>query len=167
MYPFRFLISYRHAICCINHYYFVFLSESTATCKLGECSSIYVSVKTSRNIEEGHNPKFCMLLDKYLECTKNLADKCRGDIKFHSEQRMINSLLSKHECSDFDQDDSLIPSFNMQSEEHSNIGNQHEADQCGFPGSVIPRAHCGLFGDPHLRTFKVSEITAVDLNAVC
>ncbi|XP_047737272.1 repulsive guidance molecule A isoform X1 [Hyalella azteca] len=89
----------------------------------------------------------------------NFEGLCRGDINFHSNLKVINSLLARHECSQFGEDfDSLIEAFSLDPE-NPDSQDTGGLGPCHYKGELRPRAHCGLFGDPHLRTFKGEFVT--------
>ncbi|KAF2354637.1 Repulsive guidance molecule C-terminal [Trinorchestia longiramus] len=136
-------------------------------CPQDSCTNKYVSLKFSLGVEEGHNAPYCVLLRRYLQCTQSLENLCRGNIKFHSNLKMINSLLDRHRCSEFGVDfDTLIESFDPDSiDSEDSADEKQRQDECQFQGHVSTRAHCGLFGDPHLRTFTGEFVTCGVLGA--
>ncbi|XP_060839493.1 repulsive guidance molecule B-like [Rhopalosiphum padi] len=90
----------------------------------------------------------CRDLDVYIKCMKSLSKKCRGDIGYHSAVTVSNSEFKKS-CTSHDD-------FSRNnSSEHSQIAQStHNAPSCPllFDDKKEHR-FCGLFGDPHLRTF--------------
>ncbi|KAL4120342.1 hypothetical protein QTP88_013056 [Uroleucon formosanum] len=88
----------------------------------------------------------CRDLDAYLKCMKSLSKKCRGDIGYHSAITVSNSEFKKkcigHE--DF--------SRNNSGENSQMVPLTHNACPMLFDDKKEHR-FCGLFGDPHLRTF--------------
>ncbi|XP_064620004.1 repulsive guidance molecule A-like isoform X3 [Lineus longissimus] len=98
----------------------------------------------------------CIALRTYLMCirhVKNMTDSCVGDIRFHSVQKVVESRMKHNNCS-------------MQGEIYTgsdtNLGPGYERPQvprariCSYkPQKALKTVHrhCGLFGDPHLRTF--------------
>lgn len=91
----------------------------------------------------------CNDLDAYLKCMKSLSKKCRGDIGYHSAITVSNTEFKKKCISHEDLS--------------KNNTNEHSKSMVPFVnnGPVCPllfddkKEHkfCGLFGDPHLRTF--------------
>lgn len=83
----------------------------------------------------------CKDLDTYLKCMKSLSKKCRGDIGYHSAITVTNAEI-KRSCSGHDD------FFRNNTSEHS----QSPTCQLMF-NDKVEHKFCGLFGDPHLRTF--------------
>lgn len=93
--------------------------------------------------------KECKDLEAYIKCMKLLTKKCRGDIGYHSALTVSASELKKqcrgHE--DFSKNNTSEHSQSM-------IPSTHNGPNCPllFDDKKEHR-FCGLFGDPHLRTF--------------
>lgn len=91
----------------------------------------------------------CKDLDTYIKCMKALSKKCRGDIIYHSAITVSTSEFKK-KCNG-----------------HEDLfrNNTHEHFQSMIPSTINSTScpilfedkkehrFCGLFGDPHLRTF--------------
>lgn len=86
----------------------------------------------------------CKDLEAYLNCMKSLSKNCRGDIGYHSALTVSSSEYKK-KCN----------------ENSSKNNNNHYQSTIPHSGHTCPlsfddkKEHkfCGLFGDPHLRTF--------------
>lgn len=89
----------------------------------------------------------CKDLEAYIKCMKLLSKKCRGDIGYHSSITVSNTEL-KRRC------------IGHEDLSRNNTGEQsmipfipnHTACPLLFDDKKEHR-FCGLFGDPHLRTF--------------
>lgn len=85
----------------------------------------------------------CKDLDAYLKCMRSL--KCRGNIGYHSAITVSNTEF-KRKCTP---NDDL--SRNNTSEHSQSINNQPVCHL--LFDDKKEHKFCGLFGDPHLRTF--------------
>lgn len=77
----------------------------------------------------------CKDLEAYLKCMKSL--KCRGNIGYHSAITVSNAEYRNKKCN---------------TSEHSHNSNNQPVCQLLFDDKKEHK-FCGLFGDPHLRTF--------------
>lgn len=110
-------------------------------CPLEECSEI-----EQPNVKANN----CKDLETYIKCMKSLSKKCRGDIGYHSAVTVLNAEFKK-KCSGTDDtsksngtndnNQSIIPSIYNRSVCPALFDDHHN------------HKFCGLFGDPHLRTF--------------
>lgn len=91
---------------------------------------------------------YCIVLRAYSICTRKMARSCRGDLVYHSAVFRIKELFGKHNCSS-DGPTSSARTPGTVDPLLSEICNYKA--RSGFHAKF---AHCGLFGDPHLRTFK-------------
>ncbi|XP_058870078.1 repulsive guidance molecule A-like [Acipenser ruthenus] len=125
-------------------------------CRIQRCNAEYVASTSSSNGLQEDQPvdvDYCIALRAYSQCTKKTARACRGDLVYHSAVFRIKELFSQHNCS------SVGPTSSGRAQ-----GTSHPAvsELCDYESrahaSQGPRqgryAHCGLFGDPHLRTFR-------------
>ncbi|XP_062311600.1 RGM domain family, member D [Osmerus eperlanus] len=121
-------------------------------CRIQRCNAEYVtSTSPSSGLQEEMHPDYCISLRAYALCTRRTARSCRGDLVYHSAVFRIKELFSQHNC--------------------SSDGPTSPARAPGTPRPPLPRlcdyesralaaghlgryAHCSLFGDPHLRTFR-------------
>lgn len=98
---------------------------------------------------------YCTALRAYSLCTRRTARGCRGDLVYHSAVFRIKELFAQHNCS------SEGPTSSVKAPSTSR---PTAVDTCDFESRALASgpadaqkkkyAHCGLFGDPHLRTFK-------------
>lgn len=93
---------------------------------------------------------YCAALRGYALCTRRTARGCRGDLVYHSAVFRIKELFAQHNCSS---DGPTAPP-------HA-AGPAAPPQRCDYEsralasgGPPVSYAHCGLFGDPHLRTFR-------------
>ncbi|XP_077439957.1 RGM domain family, member D [Vanacampus margaritifer] len=126
-------------------------------CRIQRCNAEYVaSTSPSNGLQEDAPPDvdYCIALRAYALCTRRQARSCRGDLVYHSAVFRIKELFSQHNCSsDGPTSSAKVPSTSRPAvSELCNYENRVLA--AGSGGQQKKYAHCGLFGDPHLRTFR-------------
>ncbi|XP_020795778.1 RGM domain family, member D [Boleophthalmus pectinirostris] len=126
-------------------------------CRIQRCNTDYVaSTSTSGGLQEevAHDVDYCIALRAYSLCTRRQARSCRGDLVYHSAVFRIKELFSQYNCSS----DGPTSSAKAPSTSKPSV-----SEQCNYENRVLlsgpaaqqkKYAHCGLFGDPHLRTFR-------------
>ncbi|XP_075994681.1 hemojuvelin [Genypterus blacodes] len=119
-----------------------------ATLDLGSSSSGGGGSAPSREVV---NAGYCSALRSYATCTKRTARACRGDLAYHSAVQGIEDLLIQHRC----------PRAGPTSQPRPLPQAPLSGDTCvyekGFftgEGRPPEYLHCGVFGDPHVRTFN-------------
>ncbi|CAL4115262.1 unnamed protein product, partial [Meganyctiphanes norvegica] len=124
-------------------------------CKLTVCTNAFLEGKSMKGVEEGPNRPYCELLHNYRVCTDDQAKDCRGDIQFHSIIKMVPTLMNRNNCT------AVLAQPAPASVHHATgaISAHEPPDACRYEGPPAPVAHCGLFGDPHLKTFSGSYQT--------
>ncbi|XP_032902827.1 repulsive guidance molecule A-like isoform X2 [Amblyraja radiata] len=133
-------------------------------CRIQRCNAEFVAA-TSPGIglqEEseggggGNGGDFCIALRAYSQCTKKTAKYCRGDLVYHSAVLGINDLMAQHNCSKTGPTAPVKPSGTERSRLPELCSYQGRVNSLSDGGQQQPPkfAHCGLFGDPHLRTFR-------------
>ncbi|MEQ2214095.1 hypothetical protein XENOCAPTIV_023285, partial [Xenoophorus captivus] len=97
---------------------------------------------------------YCIALRAYALCTRRQARSCRGDLVYHSAVFRIKELFSQHNCSsDGPTSSSKVPSTSRPGVSEL-CDYENRVLLSGPAGQQKKYAHCGLFGDPHLRTFR-------------
>ena len=101
-----------------------------------------------------HSPNIvCIIIRTFHVCMKDKSRECRSDLGFHGAQEGIEKQMKSYKCNE------TGTTFEPEVE----VGGPHHpkpsyVGECSYPrlASGAPPAynHCGLFGDPHLRTFK-------------
>ncbi|XP_068220426.1 repulsive guidance molecule B-like [Palaemon carinicauda] len=122
-----------------------------AECELEACSEAYMSDK--QGILEGPTIEYCSLVYRYIQCTAEYRSVCRGTIHYHSIQQMLNTFQTRNNCSEV-LSGGVVPVIPDDMEEPETS----EGEGCRYRGSLAP-ALCGLFGDPHLKTFDGQYMT--------
>ncbi|XP_063820132.1 repulsive guidance molecule B isoform X1 [Pseudophryne corroboree] len=128
-------------------------SQQQTQCRIQKCTTDFVSLTSHLNSgSDGFDSEFCKALRAYAGCTHRTSKACRGNLVYHSAVLGISDLMSQRNCSKDGPTSSTNPEFSN--------------DVCNFHSRVTARElhaaehaqpnylFCGLFGDPHLRTFK-------------
>ncbi|XP_030647642.1 repulsive guidance molecule B [Chanos chanos] len=139
------------SLCQIGH-----SQVHTPQCRIQKCTTDFVSLTSHLNPSvDGFDAEFCKALRAYSACTQRTAKSCRGNLVFHSAVLGISDLMSQRNCSKDGPTSSTHPETTV---EPCNYHSRHHSPRPGSPGSpehVRPTyLFCGLFGDPHLRTFR-------------
>uniref|UniRef100_UPI00398E9D09 RGM domain family, member D n=1 Tax=Pristiophorus japonicus TaxID=55135 RepID=UPI00398E9D09 len=140
-------------------------------CRIQRCNAEFVAA-TSPGIglqEEseggggggGNGGDFCIALRAYSQCTKKTAKFCRGDLVYHSAVLGISDLMVQHNCSKTGPTAPVKPAGTERSRLPELCSYESKTNWLRDGGQRRRRqqqppkfAHCGLFGDPHLRTFR-------------
>ncbi|KAF7660171.1 hypothetical protein LDENG_00286790 [Lucifuga dentata] len=151
------------ALCCGSH--IGKCQVVSPQCRIQKCTTDFVSLTSHLTPAiNGFDIEFCKALRAYSACTQRTAKSCRGNLVFHSAVLGISDLMSQRNCSRDGPTSSTHP------EVHHEPCNYHSRTQHAHThGHTHSHAHghshshsrpgylfCGLFGDPHLRTFKDS-----------
>ncbi|XP_053727187.1 RGM domain family member B [Synchiropus splendidus] len=134
---------------------------ATPQCRIQKCTTDFVSLTTHLTpaVDRFHE-EFCKALRAYSACTQRTSKSCRGNLVFHSSVLAISDLMSQRNCS---RDGPTPTTGHMDAPEpcnyhsrtqhaHSHLHSHSHSHGRTQPGYLF----CGLFGDPHLRTFKDS-----------
>uniref|UniRef100_A0A3Q3JZ11 RGM domain family, member D n=1 Tax=Monopterus albus TaxID=43700 RepID=A0A3Q3JZ11_MONAL len=126
-------------------------------CRIQRCNAEYVAFTSpSSGLQEdvALDVDYCIALRAYAQCTRRQARSCRGDLVYHSAVFRIKELFSQHNCTrDGPTSSAKVPSTSR----------PVVSELCDYENRVLllspggqqkKYAHCGLFGDPHLRTFR-------------
>ncbi|XP_027428570.2 repulsive guidance molecule A [Zalophus californianus] len=131
---------------------------ATSQCKILKCNSEFWSATAgSHSPASDDAPEFCAALRTYALCTRRTARTCRGDLAYHSAVHGIEDLMSQYNCSKDGPTSqprlrTLPPPGDSQ--ERSDSPEICHYEKSFHKHSAAPNyTHCGLFGDPHLRTF--------------
>ncbi|XP_020026654.2 repulsive guidance molecule B [Castor canadensis] len=127
--------------------------QQPAQCRIQKCTTDFVSLTSHLNSAiDGFDSEFCKALRAYASCTQRTSKACRGNLVYHSAVLGISDLMSQRNCSKDGPTSSTNPEVTH--------------DPCNYHSHAEAREHrggdqnppsylfCGLFGDPHLRTFK-------------
>lgn len=134
------------------------LQIADATCNLQRCWELFQSAQEVLGVREeygtgSYNPSVeelqakCVSLRTFQMCIRNLTRHggCLGDLNFHSAQRGIERQMKHFNCT------TQGPVFDPT--KHTWPTRPDVLPACSYRGKG-PHVHCGLFGDPHLRTWS-------------
>ncbi|XP_061762362.1 RGM domain family member B [Nerophis ophidion] len=133
----------------------------TPQCRIQKCTTDFVSLTSHLTpaVDDFH-VEFCKALRAYSACTQRTAKSCRGNLVFHSAVLGISDLMSQRNCSRDGPTSSTHPEVHHEPcNYYSRTQHAHTHAHAHSHGHNTSRAgflFCGLFGDPHLRTFKDS-----------
>ncbi len=123
-------------------------------CRLQECWDLFQSAQENLGVRDDYYSRSskpsaeelevkCISLRTFHKCNRNTSRNCLGDLTFHSARKGVEKQMKQFNCSE--EGPVYKPSDNPN---HGQI----PSSVCSFRGKNVHR-HCGLFGDPHLRTF--------------
>ncbi|XP_060617811.2 repulsive guidance molecule B isoform X2 [Anolis sagrei] len=122
-------------------------------CRIQKCTTDFVSLTSHLNSAiDGFDLEFCKALRAYSACTTRNSKVCRGNLVYHSAVLGISDLMSQRNCSKDGPTSSTNPEVIHDPCNYS--GRQGAREQRGGEQTPPTYFFCGLFGDPHLRTFK-------------
>ncbi|KAJ8380421.1 hypothetical protein SKAU_G00011990 [Synaphobranchus kaupii] len=123
----------------------------TPQCRIQKCTTDFVSLTSHLNPSlDGFDTEFCKALRAYSACTQRTAKSCRGNLVFHSAMLGISDLMSQRNCSKDGPTSSTHPEATVEPCNYHSRRLGPKAGENARPAYLF----CGLFGDPHLRTFK-------------
>ncbi|KAM6226515.1 repulsive guidance molecule B isoform 4-T4 [Spheniscus humboldti] len=123
-------------------------------CRIQKCTTDFVSLTSHLNSAlEGFDLEFCKALRAYSACTYRNSKVCRGNLVYHSAVLGISDLMSQRNCSKDGPTSSTNPEVTHDPCNYSGHteAREHQGGEKAHPTTYL---FCGLFGDPHLRTFK-------------
>ncbi|CAG5922698.1 unnamed protein product [Menidia menidia] len=140
---------------------------ATPQCRIQKCTTDFVSLTSHLTpAVDGFHIEFCKALRAYSACTQRTAKSCRGNLVFHSAVLGISDLMSQRNCSRDGPTPSTHPevhhepcnyhSRTQHAHSHSHVHTHLHSHSHGHGHPRPGYLFCGLFGDPHLRTFKDS-----------
>ncbi|CAK8694431.1 unnamed protein product [Clavelina lepadiformis] len=122
--------------------------------------------KAKLSQEEFRN-KQCRALRTFKRCIRKMPSSCRGNLLFHSIEKMNDGKFEKYNCSPHNRHRSPKPApvtikpdpetptdnaTTLSTSTFPDFDEATEGGECTFAGKPVYK-HCGMFGDPHLRTF--------------
>ncbi|XP_053330619.1 repulsive guidance molecule B isoform X2 [Spea bombifrons] len=127
-------------------------SQQQTQCRIQKCTTDFVSLTSHLNSgSDGFDSEFCKALRAYAACTHRTSKACRGNLVYHSAVLGISDLMSQRNCSKDGPTSSTNPELSNDSCNYHSRATARELREEHFQPNYL---FCGLFGDPHLRTFK-------------
>lgn len=135
------------------HLVVLFMSGSSiaspAGCKVESCTRLYESSMEQQGIAGPESTsQYCTILHEYGNCVRGTHKTCRGDLNYHSALSMYSS-MNKRICHKGAHEVTDRPLVTSTPEPPPTL----PPASCSFHGTRHFK-HCGLFGDPHLKTFN-------------
>jgi len=140
-------------------------SRSTAKCRVNRCIESYQKANHRLETAEKRSPdvdfsqRCCKILLRSHRCLHKTRKGCRGDLLFHSVQHLTERNLERTRCISDDKPSTQTPEppvetmTTVPSIQNTKVRNQ-DSDECSYHKNESNFKHCGMFGDPHLRTFS-------------
>lgn len=127
-------------------------------CRVEDCSHKYQHSMDENAISRGPHRRYCVVLRQYLECLRETARSCRGNLNYHTMSSLVVQWNNEFNCSYVvttagDPEPTKPPRLRPPPSRECSYNGRHEFRTCG------------LFGDPHLRTFNDKEQTCKVLGA--
>ncbi|KAJ8339286.1 hypothetical protein SKAU_G00360720 [Synaphobranchus kaupii] len=120
-------------------------------CHIQKCTTNFFSLTSHLNPSlYGFDTEFCKALRAYSACTQHTSKSCRGNLVFHSAMLGISDLMSQRNCTKDGPTSSAQPEAPAEPCDYHGRQRALGASENSHPSYLF----CGLFGDPHLRTFK-------------
>ena len=123
----------------------------TCQCPVDSCWTKYNDAQQGitdgmMNLNNDHDAT-CIPARTYYQCIRNMTKSCFGDINFHSILKVVETRLKFNNCS------VQGPVYEVAVANIPVKPKPNPAEECKYKAKEKFR-HCGLFGDPHLRTFN-------------
>ena len=139
---------------------------SESVCDLGGCWELFELTQEKLGIRDdypfdqsyippnGELEARCIVRRTFYLCLKNMTGSCRSELRFHGAYKGIEKRLKQSNCSFHG------PVFNPNDVPQGPGQGQHQT-VCTYTEqeNSSSQVFCGLFGDPHLRTFLGSYET--------
>nr|XP_035114421.1 repulsive guidance molecule B-like [Callithrix jacchus] len=127
--------------------------QQPTQCRIQKCTTDFVSLISHPNSAiDSFDSEFCKALRAYAGCTQQTSKACGGNLVYHSAVLGISDLISQRNCSKDGPTSSTNPEVTHDPcnyHSHARVREHRRGDQ--NPPNYLFR---GLFGEPHLRTFK-------------
>lgn len=109
--------------------------------------------------------RYCVVLRTYLACIRLTARSCRGNLKYHTTSSLVEQWNHEFNCSYVvTPPTDEAPLVEVPATKTSRGRGGGGSRECAYNGRQEFRT-CGLFGDPHLRTFTDEAQTCKVLGA--
>lgn len=148
--------TWKHIVIIVTTLLLLSAPSVCAQCRILRCNSDFVAATLEIGViggggKEGANAVYCSALRSYALCTQRTARACRGDLAYHSAVQGIEDLLIQHRCPKTGPTAQPRP---LPQAPLSGDGCFYEKSFMQREGRVPEYLHCGVFGDPHIRTFN-------------
>jgi RGM family protein len=121
------------------------------------CSREYGRAMNERDIPAPRaSSEFCQVARDYGACLRGMARSCRGNLNYHSTMSTLLRLSNEFNCPRLLTSNTSaghVPAPSSSAAPPRTTNTPPPKRECTYQGRHRFR-HCGLFGDPHLKTFK-------------
>lgn len=97
-------------------------------------------------------PEYCDIASTYNKCLKQMGRSCRGDLSYHGALHGTNKIMETY-CSARGADSASGGGAKERPRPGPVSTTRQMLPSCRYFGTYKFR-HCGLYGDPHLKTFN-------------
>lgn len=126
-------------------------------CKVDKCSREYERAMDTQDIRNPEpSAEFCQVARDYSACLRGTARSCRGNLNYHSTMSTLGRMANEFNCPRLLTNATSaghVPLPSSSAAPPRTTSTAAPRRQCTYQGRHRFR-HCGLFGDPHLKTFK-------------
>uniref|UniRef100_A0A8C1ZIH5 Hemojuvelin BMP co-receptor n=2 Tax=Cyprinus carpio TaxID=7962 RepID=A0A8C1ZIH5_CYPCA len=148
--------TWKHIVIIVTTLLLLSAPSVCAQCRILRCNSDFVAATLEIGViggggKNGANAVYCSALRSYALCTQRTARACRGDLAYHSAVQGIEDLLIQHRCPQTGPTAQPRP---LPQAPLSGDGCFYEKRFMQREGRAPEYLHCGVFGDPHIRTFN-------------
>uniref|UniRef100_F1L5K8 RGM domain family member B n=1 Tax=Ascaris suum TaxID=6253 RepID=F1L5K8_ASCSU len=119
----------------------IFVFPFGRCCMVEYCAGMYSQKLDEGGIIIGKNAPYCQVITDYIFCLQGTSRSCRGNLKFHTLQTLLQRQKREFSCSAFPE--TASPSEALQR-------------RCNFLADSMPHAmhrYCTAFGSRHVRRF--------------
>lgn len=124
---------------------------------MDRCSREYERAMDERDIPNPEpSAEFCQIARDYGACLRGTARSCRGNLNYHSTMSTLGRLANEFNCPRLLTNSTSaghVPLPSSSAAPPRTTSTPPPKRECTYQGRHRFR-HCGLFGDPHLKTFK-------------
>lgn len=133
-------------------------------CYVESCAGQFTRAIEFDKVLVGSNLPYCILVRQYIQCLRRTSKGCRGDLKYHTLYTLLTNENKEKNCVELLEDEPMLSKTDELPTSQYNIGLANgdlnvieTSSRCLFPyahkSGAAGYRHCGVFGDPHLRTF--------------
>ena len=110
-------------------------------------AEIYERREVIQNVRQN-----CIYVKEFLRCAEPLESQCRQDLNFQGALTLMRSFRDEKKCASMNI--TWGETLNVYNAGRTGGQNTTKQKQCRRPNFKPVYKICGLFGDPHLRTFS-------------
>ncbi|XP_037082401.1 repulsive guidance molecule A-like [Pollicipes pollicipes] len=131
-------------------------SAAANRCHSERCSREFERTRQTLGMAEmeSASPGYCRALRRFTVCLRATERACRGDLTYHSNLRILERKIQRLNCQRvIAEAGEAPPAPRPRPRPPPTRRPTLQESVCAYHGDPEP-AFCGLFGDPHVRTFS-------------